>query len=276
MKNRLISFFLWFLAFVLMLVLAVYQRMTGPTNPIRGSITLQGEAYRYKLPRRATVGQDAVFEMNVPEDTKAEFRYKRFKSHDDWTVGTTTAKNSTLKIFIPEQIAAGKVIYQIAINNNGTFVPLSDEDVIIRFKGNVPALVLIPHIILMFLAMVFSLRTGFEALFKRKNSYVFTIITTLLFFVGGLVLGPIVQKYAFDAYWTGWPFGNDLTDNKTLIAFIFWLITWLVLYRNKKNRIMPILATLTMLATYLIPHSMLGSEVDFTQEENKTKTEQLP
>ncbi|MDR0970746.1 MAG: hypothetical protein LBM67_09450 [Lentimicrobiaceae bacterium] len=276
MKNRIISFSLWFLAVILMLVLAVYQRMTGPTNPIRGSITLQGETYRYKLPRSANVGQDAVFEMHLPEGTKTVFRHKRFKSHDDWTVDTTTAKNGTLKIFIPEQIAAGKVIYQISINNNGTFVPLNDEDIVIRFKGAVPALVLIPHIILMFLAMVFGLRTGFEALFKRKNSYIFTIVTTLFFFVGGFVFGPIVQQYAFGTYWTGLPFGNDLTDNKTLIAFVFWIMTWLVLYRNKKNRIMPILATLIMLAAYLIPHSTSGSEVDFTQEENKTKTEQLP
>lgn len=274
MKNRIISFSLWSLAVVLMLALAVYQRMTGPTNPIRGSIDLQGKQYRYKLPRSATVGQDAVFEMKVPEGTEAEIHYRRFRSYDDWTTVAITAKDSTLKIFIPEQIAAGKVIYRITVNDNGKFISLSDEDVIIRFKGDVPAFVLIPHIILMFLAMVFSLRTGFEAVFKRKNCYLLTIITVLFFFFGGLVLGPIVQKYAFGSYWTGWPFGNDLTDNKTLITFVFWLITWIVLFKNRKNRIMPILATLIMLTTYLIPHSVHGSEVDFTQE--KTKTEQLP
>ena len=46
---------------------------------------------------------------------------------------------------------------------------------------------------------------------------------TLVFLVaGGFVLGPIVQHQAFGAYWTGIPFGFDLTDNKVLIALVAW------------------------------------------------------
>ena len=39
---------------------------------------------------------------------------------------------------------------------------------------------------------------------------------------GGFVLGPLVQKAAFAAYWTGIPWGWDLTDDKTLFAALFW------------------------------------------------------
>ena len=39
-----------------------------------------------------------------------------------------------------------------------------------------------------------------------------------------MILGPIVQYYAFGDLWTGIPFGWDLTDNKTLIALIFWIL----------------------------------------------------
>jgi hypothetical protein len=126
----------------------------------------------------------------------------------------------------------------------------------------------------MFFAMVFSIRTGFEAILKRNKTFRFTSITLLLFLVGGLIMGPIVQKYAFDAYWTGWPWGHDLTDNKTIVAFIFWLIAWLVLRKNPQNRTWPIIATVVMLAIYLIPHSVLGSELDFTELEGpKTEVE---
>jgi len=122
----------------------------------------------------------------------------------------------------------------------------------------------------MFFAMVFSIRTGFEALFIRRKTYFLTTITLFLFTLGGLILGPIVQKYAFDAYWTGWPWGHDLTDNKTLFAFIFWLIAWVVLRKNHHNRTWPIVATIVMLLVYLIPHSVLGSEIDHTKTENPT------
>ena len=38
-------------------------------------------------------------------------------------------------------------------------------------------------------------------------------ITFGLIGVGGFLLGPAVQKMAFDAWWTGIPFGHDLTDH---------------------------------------------------------------
>jgi hypothetical protein len=39
-----------------------------------------------------------------------------------------------------------------------------------------------------------------------------------------MILGPVVQYYAFGEFWTGVPFGWDLTDNKTLVAVIFWAL----------------------------------------------------
>jgi hypothetical protein len=89
-------------------------------------------------------------------------------------------------------------------------------------------------------------------------------------FIGGLILGPIVQQYAFGAFWTGWPFGHDLTDNKTIIAFIFWAIAlFQVMKKKPKAGIWVIVATIVMLAVYLIPHSVLGSEIDYTQIPNQ-------
>ena len=89
---------------------------------------------------------------------------------------------------------------------------------------------------------------------------------------GGLVLGPIVQKYAFGAYWTGFPWGYDLTDNKLLIMWVVWLIACVWMggkpRADGKNsaglgRFGVILASVVMVGVYLIPHSMQGSELDY-------------
>jgi hypothetical protein len=100
-----------------------------------------------------------------------------------------------------------------------------------------------------------------------------TWITVIFLAIGGLVLGPIVQKYAFDAYWTGWPFGHDLTDNKSLVAFIFWVIALVVLFRTRENRTWPVVAAIVTFIVFLIPHSMLGSEIDYTKEAQKTEVQ---
>jgi len=137
--------------------------------------------------------------------------------------------------------------------------------VIIRFRGGVPAWVLVSHILVIFAGMLLSTRTGLEALRQGPRTWQLTIWTISCLTVGGLILGPIVQKYAFDAFWTGWPFGHDLTDNKLAVAMLFWVVA---LWRGRKSprgRGWAIAASLITLVVWLIPHSLLGSELDYTQ-----------
>ena len=170
-----------------------------------------------------------------------------------------------LSFSLPHQPPAGKIEYKITLDNGLEKKDLTPEPIVLRFTGMVPLFILIPHIILMFLAMLFSTRTGIEALIRGTQTYKYCIWTIILLFAGGLILGPVVQYYAFGAFWTGWPFGGDLTDNKTLIALIFWVIAFFKLRKNPGNILWPVMASVVMLLVYLIPHSVLGSEIDHTK-----------
>ena len=57
--------------------------------------------------------------------------------------------------------------------------------------------------------------------------------------------------------------GEDLTDNKTAVAFLGWLIAYLMIRKNIKYAYTAIIAAVILLAVYLIPHSMFGSELDY-------------
>ena len=128
---------------------------------------------------------------------------------------------------IAHQHAAGKVQYQVFINDTirNLKQAITPEPILIRYKGVVPDFVLIIHVIFMFGAMLLAARTAFSAFAKADDTYKLTLWTVAFLFIGGLILGPIVQKYAFDAYWTGWPFGTDLTDNKTIVALLVWVFS---------------------------------------------------
>ncbi|MCF8304514.1 MAG: hypothetical protein K9I94_14670 [Bacteroidales bacterium] len=261
------SILLWSFAVVFTIATAAYQRMTGPTYPVSDSKTVNNYELEYELPRSHGGAGDAKVEIPVPnDDFKGYYEYRRYKSHDKWQRKPMINDNDTLVAHIPHQPPAGKVMYKIIIENNGKEKKITEEPVIIRFKGAVPATVLIPHIVLMFLAMLFSTRTGLEAIINGKRTYLYTGLTLLFIIPGGLILGPVVQKYAFDAYWTGWPFGSDLTDNKTLAAFIFWIIAFFRLRKNRNARWWALAAAIVTLAVYLIPHSVMGSEIDYTQQ----------
>jgi hypothetical protein len=258
----------WILAVFLTLTSAVYQRLTGPSHPIRGSVVIEKTKISYKLPRTQVTSSEAEIKIKCSVDARGEIKWRRFRSNDEWIISKLDRDAELLTASIPIQPSAGKVAYTITlIDNSGMRYDLTDVPVLIRYKDPVPPYILAPHIIFMLIAMLLSLRTGFEAMANGSNTRILTFITVISLALGGMILGPIVQKFAFGAFWTGWPFGHDLTDNKTAVALIFWLIS---LWRGRnpgKGRYWIITASVITFIIFLIPHSLLGSEIDYTTME---------
>ena len=121
---------------------------------------------------------------------------------------------------------------------------------------------MIPHILVMFFAMLLSNLAGITALAGRDSQRKHGRLALWLLIAGGLVLGPVIQKYAFGKFWTGIPFGWDMTDNKTLIAIIV-LVVAVIMNRRKARPAYTIAAALILLLIYSIPHSLFGSELDY-------------
>jgi len=256
---------LWLIAFILFLLSAVYQRVTGPTHPVRGGSEFAGEKITYRFNRSHSELSDHQVKINISNpDITGVLSYKRFKMDDPWTDVPMQREGENLVGFLPQQPLAGKLQYQIKLQSGDKVwnIP-GDGAIIIRFAGPVPKLILYSHILFMALAMLFSSRAGLEALIRRGDPRKFVYWTLATMFLGGLVLGPIVQKYAFGEFWTGWPLGHDLTDNKTVVAFIFWLVAYFIGRRGRSARGWVLAAALITLTVYLIPHSVLGSELDY-------------
>lgn len=261
---------LWILAFLITAATAVYQRITGPTYPIRGDATIGDIQINYELPRSHETGLDCpiLIKAENPE-IKGTLFYKKHKVTEPWTIVPMERQESSLVGALPYQPPAGKLEYKVVLSFKGQETSLPERGpVIIRFKGTVPLWVLIPHVVVMFLAMLFSARAGIEALRPRSNPRKLALWTTGLLFVGGFILGPLVQKLAFGSWWTGFPLGYDLTDNKTLIAFIGWIVAVIAGWKGKPARAWVLAASILLLVVFLIPHSLLGSELDYAEIEN--------
>lgn len=258
---------LWVIAFILTVLTAVYQRMTGPTYPVSGKIKIENKEVKYSLDRSHGGEDDHLIKIKTDDDlTRGIVSWKRFKSSDDWTIDTMLYQSGYLTALLPHQPPAGKLIYKISLSQNGKTINLNDgHPVVIRFKGDVPIFIIIPHVILIFLAMLFSTRTGLE-FFKKEPNYKKLVYWTFgLLILGGMIFGPIMQKYAFGEFWTGVPFGIDLTDNKTLIAAIGWVVALIAMKKSANPKRWIIFASILMFVVYLIPHSVLGSELDYNE-----------
>ena len=241
-----------------------YQRSTGPTYGEKTKVVINETEYRFNLTTSHGGNTDCRIELEIPDQmVEATIKYRKYPTHDAWTEAPMQRKDSLLTAFLPHQPPAGKLEYIIIIKTGGSIIPLNKgKSIIIRFKGDVPAAVLLPHVLFMFLSMFLSNLAGIMAIFRQKKYILYSWLTLIALFIGGIILGPLVQWFAFGEAWAGVPFAWDLTDNKTLLAFIFWGLAIIMNHKRKGSPAVTIVASAVMLVVYLIPHSMYGSELD--------------
>lgn len=259
---------LWIVAIAITLTAAVYQRLTGPTYPKRVNVEIGNKAYKLKLLRSHGGTTDAPVVLHIDNpDVSAVLHFKYYPEHKDeeWKHSNFKHEAGNLVAYLPNQPMAGKLMYYITLKSGNNLVEIGKEEpIVIRFKGEVPKYVLFPHIFFMFFAMLLANVAALYALWKIPEYKRYTLITFIFLIIGGLILGPFVQKFAFDEFWTGIPWGWDLTDNKTLFGFIFWLIAVLGNRKENSRPYLTVIAAIAILIIFSIPHSMFGSELDRT------------
>lgn len=266
------KFIFWILALSVTLGSAIYQRKTGPTYPKDYKISEGGSTFSFELPRSQNGFTDAKVSLEIPDPRISGFIvYRKFPTSDPYDTLQLQRENDFLVTWLPRQPPAGKLEYRLNLLFEGKPIEIPGNEFInIRFKDEVPAWALIPHIILIFSAMLLSNLTGIFAMAGVGSYRFYTGLTLIFFLLGGMLMGPVVQKFAFGEYWTGFPFGKDLTDNKALIAFLTWIVAWIGNRKGKQRRYLAIIASIVTLAVFLIPHSMMGSELDPVTGEIKT------
>lgn len=266
----------WVLSIFMALAAMIYQRSTGPTYEYKGKLEHAGEQYKYELLRSQETTEGAKIQLpNIKNaDYQATLNYKRYQTKDAiTTVNFQPDANDQLVAALPVQPAAGKMEYFVSgsIDGKEFNIPEKGEDnIVLRYKDPVSDYILIPHVLMMIMVIIFGIRAGLSAIFDHDTMRRWTVVAFSAMTLGGMILGPLVQKSAFGEYWTGFPFGGDFTDNKMLIMWVAWAMALAIIgFKPKKkeniSRSVVLLASVVMIVVYLIPHSMGGSTLDYDQ-----------
>jgi len=275
------SILLWLAAAALTVACFVFQNKTGPTYPLEGTIDTARGPVRFKFLRSEEIGTplQVMLRDPVPAGVTGQVRWRRYKSHDGWS--TTAMEPGTFRFTrrgnaeelrglgarlpsLPER--AGKYEFFVDLDDGtGPVSVTGDRPIFARYKAPVPLYVLLPHILVVFFSMTLAVRTALAALTggEVRRLLPATIGSLLL---GAFALGPLVQKYAFGVWWSGFPYGYDWTDNKVVVELAAWLLAGAVLIFSrdlKRVRAAVVLALVVTLAVYFIPHSIFGSEYDY-------------
>jgi hypothetical protein len=128
------------------------------------------------------------------------------------------------------------------------------------YKGIPNRPLLIIHIILMFVSLFVFLFSGYLAFKALRSRLVVLEIPRLvfmgavLFFVSSFPLGMVVAYQTYGRPWTGFPVGNDITDNKSLAIILYWAAATF-LYRGsvfKKDPARDLIGMKTLPYVYLV------------------------
>ena len=299
---------LWTVTFLLTVAFLVWQKVSGPTYEVKVESEISGVAVHGELLRTHSITGDMPVVLFLGDPARGNpgiqgtVVWRRYPTNDEWERLPMTYEAGQLKATLPKQPMAGKLEYTVELHTDpalrdpaygGTvepevvqyFPPQKKGPAVARFKGDVPGLVLGFHVTCMILGMFFSTGAGLEALTRGRSLLTLSRLAFVFLLIGGLMLGPVVQKYAFDAYWTGWPFGGDWTDNKLAVGALVWLVAMLMARKaagSKKEikrgqsaqpytaaaRWVAIAAMLVIIVIYSIPHSIHGSTFDYDTGEH--------
>ena len=171
----------WIVAVVVTLASARWQRMSGPTYPVSGEVMLGGQAIAVELTRTHGGDGDQPVRILVPDpEVRGEIAWRRYPTADAWVDLPMTRDGEWLAAALPHQPPAGKLEYQVRLTRGSETAAFPPRPAITRFKGDVPAAVLIPHIFAMFFGMLLSSRAGLEALAAAGRPAMLARLTLLL------------------------------------------------------------------------------------------------
>ncbi|MBI5361042.1 MAG: hypothetical protein HZA48_10725 [Planctomycetes bacterium] len=206
---------------------------------------------------------------------------------NDFKIAQMVPGNADYFIATLESMERGRKYYYFieAVDNAGNTITLPEKPLeghrnLFRLSyENKAALqsVLLIHIVTMLIALFFLIHSfyysihflivGAKGIISKCFSTVFW--GTVFFTVSGFPIGWWVAYDSVGSAWGGFPLGNDITDNKTLVTFLFWAIVLFLMPKTLFNRqtgkdyigekafaVLTILGSILTLVVFLvIPHS---------------------
>jgi hypothetical protein len=224
---------------------------------------------------------EIILQVKPPTEIDASVLYRVPGVEPFDTVGMAEISSGVWSARLPakekgDRLEYGFIISQTETSEIGTSVATSMTGYyLIKYKGEVSVTVLVLHILCMFAAFFFIVEAiiGAFAMLIMGDDKEFTVAQTrwvLLFtFLGGMPLGFVLNRQRFGPIWEAFPFGTDITDNKTQLIIIFWILiaalSWksFACRRTGRDAIGPgayatavIIASVLSLFLYLVPHSL--------------------
>lgn len=230
-------------AVVFTLLMLVFTRNTNAVRSKHRIINQQGILIDHQTVPKQVGDEIPVISARVKGASEVRLVYKIGLDGEYQTVAMipkpteTNVYQATIPLH-PKGIKAWYYLEAVATNELGEVVVTQPEKnqgqiepIKLKFEGDVPIYIILAHVLLVFGAILCSALALFSAIDVKRGkrtvgqSVKYTLWTLILMFLGFVPIGIAMNYFAFGAIWEAFPFGWDVTDNKSQIIMLFWLIT---------------------------------------------------
>ncbi len=230
-------------AFLFTLVLLVFTRKTTAVRPVHQVVEQNGLRIEHNTVPKQTGDEIPIVSAKVEGASEVRLVYKIGKdgAYQSVRMSPRSDEEEIFTASIPlhpkgmkawyyleavDHRVEGEVRVTLPERRSGEVKPIRH-----KFEGEVPAYIVIPHVLSIFAAFFFATLTLFSAIDLKKGetslprSVRLCGVTLLFLFIGFFPFGWAMNYYAFGVLWEAFPFGKDVTDNKSQIMFLFWVVT---------------------------------------------------
>jgi len=268
-------------AFLITIVIFAVARRLSYNRPVLVSADFAGAKLSH-ITVKEQVGPGEpllILETELPDGAEPQIIYRERGDSPVSRVRMLESSRGVWEAPLPE-LRKGRVLeYAFEVPLEGQDHPRlpseSERFLKLKYKGDISKTVLVLHIFFMFAAfyfMVLAIMSAIRILLKKEGKYGTIRLmrwVILLTFIGGWPLGFILNQQRFGVAWEGFPFGYDITDNKTQLVLFSWLVTaslvrGSVLGRGDRSDLIGpvglawavVTSTAVTLLLYLVPHSL--------------------
>lgn len=285
-ENIIMKFWRILVAIIFTLLLLGFARKTTTVQSVHKTVEKSGILIDHNTVPKKIGDGDAVISVKVIGAKEVKLFYKiengEFRSVN---MGLKEGESDLFVAFIPYQKKGTQAWYYIEarkqIGDTKLTVSLPDKNspnfkpILLKFEGNVPPYIIVSHVFCNFAGIFFSVLAIFSTVdlmrgkSTLKKSVLFSLLTFIFLFTGFLLVGSALNSFAFGVMWEAFPFGSDITDNKSQIILLFWVVTLFLvkgtifgkdpsknLVSEKTYSTMVIISFVVTVIMYLIPHSI--------------------
>ena len=236
MKNQII---LWLSSIIIVFLIGYIKNITDKDYPITSTFGIEGKKVSYKLDK---VCYDKESYKNIIISDIQGIRARLFWRNNNQQY-ETDYKNieDGLECNIPIQNPGQEIKYKLVIQHKGkTFEILKKEFIPLMFWGHIPSPVNILHFILLYGALLMSLRSLLELFNKNKNLKKFIVIVCTMFMTLTILIHPLYNSYKLGAINNYIPNVIELLEPLFLVITFLWVFGAVLIFNKKYVNIVTI------------------------------------